>query len=148
MNNKYLIQLATSPIDPNDLEVNDWKLDKFFFDQNPWGLGRIEDVDRKEALDELKGLLPNGNNLDSDNGTFELPNGFDYLDETIDRLKNAQVNDIFATYSWWHRDVCQFGDLLFYFENGELFTLPEFLFYAMDEGIHKVFIGTVFRYDY
>ena len=148
MNNKYLIQLATSPIDPDDLEVNDWKLDKFFFEQNPWGLGRIEDVDRKEALDELKSLLPKGYVLDTDKETIDLLGYFDYLEETIDRLKNSQVTDIFATYSWWHRDVCLFGDILIYFENGELFTLPEFLFYAMDEGIKEVYIGTVYSYDY
>ena len=44
--------------------------------------------------------------------------------------------------------MCLFGDILIYFENGELFTLPEFLFYAMDEGIKKVYIGTVYKYDY
>lgn len=144
----YLIQISTEPIASNDLEVNDWKLDKFFFDQNPWGLGWIEDVDRKETLEELKNLLPKGYVLDTDKETIDLQSGFDYLEETIDRLKNSQPNDIFATYSWWHRDVCQFGDILVYFENGELFTLPEFLFYARDEGVHKVYIGTVYRYDY
>lgn len=148
MNNKYLIQISTSPIDPNDLEVNDWKLDKFFFDQNPWGLGHIVDVDRKEALEELKNLLPKGYNLDTEKETIDLQDGFDFLDETIERLKNSQVNDIFNTYSWWHRDVCQFGDILIYFENGELFTLPEFLFYAMDEGIKKLYVGTVYQYDF
>ena len=148
MNNKYLIQISTEPIASNDLEVNDWKLDEFFFEQNPWGLGRIEDVDRKETLEELKNLLPKGYVLDTDKETIDLQGGFDYLEETIDRLKNSQPNDIFATYSWWNRDVCQFGDILFFFENGELFTLPEFLFYAMDEGIKKVYIGTVYRYDY
>ena len=148
MNNKYLIQLSTSPIDPNDLEVNDWKLDKFFFEQNPWGLGRIEDVDRKEALNELKGLLPSGYVLNKTKETIDLLGYFDYLEKTIDRLKNCEVKDIYATYSWWHRDVCLFGDILIYFENGELFTLPEFLFYAMDEGIKKVYIGTVYKYDY
>ena len=85
MNNKYLIQLATSPIAPNDLEENDWKLDKFFFNQNPWGLGRIEDVDRKEALDELKDLLPNGYDLDPVKGTIDIPDDDRYLVETVDR---------------------------------------------------------------
>ncbi len=151
MYNKYLIQLATSPIDPNDLEVNDWKLNKFFFDQNPWELGRIEDVDRKVALDELKGLFPSDSILDSDKGTIDLPSDLNYLLETIDRLKNIVLNPFKgfnALYSWWHRDVCLFGDILIYFENGELFTLPEFLFYAKDEGIKKVYIGTVYSYDY
>ncbi len=151
MYNKYLIQLSTSPIDPNDLEVNDWKLDKFFFDQNPWGLGRLEDVDRKAALNELKNLLPSGYTLDTTKETIDLPNGLNYVFETFDRLRNIvqdQLKDIFETYSWWHRDVCLFGDILIYFENGELFTLPEFLFYAMDEGVKKVFIGTVYSYDY
>ena len=151
MNNKYLIQLSTSPIDPNDLEVNDWKLDKFFFEQNPWGLGRIEDVDRKTALGELKGLLPSDSILDPDKETIILPSDLNYLLETIERLKNI-VLDPFkgfnALYSWWHREVCLFGDILIYFENGELFTLPEFLFYAKDEGIQKVYIGTVYGYDY
>lgn len=151
MNNKYLIQITTSPIDPNDLEVNDWKLDKFFFKQNPWGLGRIVDVDRKEALNELKGLLPSGYTLDTAKETIDLPGNLNYLLETIDRLKSI-VLDPFkgfnALYSWWNRDVCLFGDILIYFENGELFTLPEFLFYAEDEGIKKVYIGTIYWYDY
>lgn len=150
MNNKYLIQISNSPINPNDLEVNDWKLDKFFFDQNPWDLGRIENVDRMEALDELKGLLPKDCILDSGNETIDLSNNHNYLAETINRLKHEEpklLSDIFNLYSWWHREVCQFGDLLFYFENGELFTLPEFLFYAKDEGIKKVYIGTVYWYD-
>lgn len=150
MYNRYLIQLATSPIDPNDLEVNDWKLDKFFFEQNPWGLGGIEDVDRKEALDELKGLLPKDCILDPGNETIDLSNNHNYLAETINRLKNSEpklLSEIFNKYDWWHQRVCQFGDILIYFENGELFTLPEFLFYAMDEGIKKVYIGTVYWYD-
>ena len=137
MNNKYLIQIATSPIDPNDLEVNDWKLDKFFFEQNPWGLGRIEDVNRKETLEELKNLLPSECLLDPDN-------------ETIDRLKNEKpkwLSDIFNLYGWWHQRVCQFDDLLFYFENGELFTLPEFMFYAIENRFEKLYIGTVYWYD-
>ena len=150
MNNKYLIQIATSPIDPNDLEVNDWKLDKFFFTQNPWGLGRIEDVDRKTALGELKGLLPSGYVLNKTTETIDLPGNLNFLLETHDRLKNIALSPIKTTnvYSWWHREVCLFGDILIYFENGELFTLPEFLFYAMDEGIKKVYIGTVYKYDY
>ena len=115
MNNKYLIQLSTSPIDPNDLEVNDWKLDKFFFEQNPWGLGRIEDVDRKTALGELKGLLPSDSILDPDKETINLPSDLNYLLETIERLKNI-VLDPFkgfnALYSWLHREVCLFGDIL------------------------------------
>lgn len=151
MNNKYLIQIATSPIDPDDLEVNDWKLDKFFFDQNPWGLGRIEDVDRKETLDELKGLLPSGYNLDPAKGTIDLPNDDRYLVETVDRLKSitiAEARNYGMPYVWWKSVVGLFSDILVYFENSELFTLPEFLFYAMDEGVREVYIGTVYWYDY
>lgn len=156
MNNKYLIQLATSPIAPNDLEVNDWKLDDFFFNQNPWGLGRIEDVDRKEALDELKGLLPNGYDLDPVNGTIDLPDDDRYLVETVDRLRNitlVEARKYKMPYVWWKREISLFFDILVYFENGELFTLHEFLLfaldqYALDEGIHKVYIGTVYWYDY
>ena len=150
MNNKYLIQIATSPIDPNDLEVNDWKLDKFFFEQNPWGLGRIEDVNRKETLEELKNLLPSDCILDPDNETIDLSNNHNYLTETIDRLKNEKpklLSDIFNLYGWWHQRVCQFDDLLFYFENGELFTLPEFMFYAIENRFEKLYIGTVYWYD-
>ena len=151
MNNRYLIQIATSPIDPNDLEVNDWKLDKFFFEQNPWGLGRIVDVDRKEALDELKDLLPNDCILDPNAETIDLSNNHNYLAEAIDHLKNNRPNllsDIINLYGWWHNRVCLFGDILIYFENGELFTLTEFLFYAMDERLQMVYIGTVYKYDY
>ncbi len=152
MNNKYLVQLAASPIDPNDLEVNDWKLGKFTFDQNPWGLGRIEieDVDRKEALDELKGLLPIGYDLDPVKGTIDLPDDDRYLVETVDRLRSITLEgarNYKMPYVWWKREVSLFFDILVHFENGELFTLHEFLLYAMDEGIHKVYIGTVYWYD-
>lgn len=154
MNNKYLIELSTSPIDPNDLEVNDSKLDKFFFDQNPWGLGRTEDVDRKETLDYLKDEMPNGCVLDPDNETIEILSHLhlDYVKETVERLyfdSIDKVDEIFSSpYYWWKRTVCLFGDILIYFENGELFTLNEFLFYAIENHFEKLYIGTVHWYDY
>lgn len=152
MNNKYIIQISTSPIDPNDLEVNDWKLDKFFFDQNPWELGRIIDVDRKETLNYLKDEMPNGCALDPDNETIEILNGLDYVKETVERMffdSIDKIDEIFGSpFYWWKRTVCMFGDILVYFENGELFTLPEFLFYAIENGFQKLYIGTVYQYDF
>ncbi len=152
MNNKYLIQLSTSPIDPNDLEDNDWKLDKFFFEQNPWGLGRIEDVDRKETLNYLKDEMPNGCALNPGCETIDILNGLEYVKETVERMffnSIDKVDEIFdSPFYWWKRTVCQFGDILIYFENEELFTLPEFLFYAIENHFQKLYIGTVYKYDY
>ena len=152
MNNTYLIQISTEPIDPNDLEENDWKLDKFFFEHNPWGLQGISDiVDRKDTLDELKSEFSNGFFIDSDNETIELPNNDNYLLEVIEELHNASIDQVKhcfgSAHYWWTREVCHFGDILIYFENGELFTLPSFLFYARENHYRKLYIGTVYWYD-
>ena len=149
---RYLIELSTSPIDPNDLEVNGWKLDKFFFDQNPWGLVGIGKVDRKETLEYLKDEMPNGCVLDSDNETIEILNLLDYVKETFNRMffdfKNKVDEILIFPYHWWKRTVCQFGDILIYFENGGLFTLPEFFFYAVMNSFQKLYVGTVYGYEY
>lgn len=152
MNNTFLIQISTEPIDPNDLRDNDWKLDKFFFEQNPWGLQGISDiVDRKDTLDELKSEFPDGFVIDSDKETIDLPDNDNYVLEIIEDLHNASIEQVQQCFGsahyWWTREVCRLGDILIYFENGELFTLPSFLFYARENHYRRLYIGTIYWYD-
>lgn len=153
MNNTYIFELSETPISNR---IESWELSHHFYSQNPYWSEEGEPLDvlddeRQDALDCLKNELPQGYSMNLVDETINIINPDLYLQETINRLQTINPS-LPMTYplGWWKKEVCQFCDILIYFDE-ELFTLHEFLLYMIslskEDNIQKLYVGGVFWYE-
>lgn len=158
----YIFEISSVPVSPEERMTEDFLNETLLHRELQWWEMKgdvrdalIDDAERKEALESLKDILPNGYILDVNNGIITCPGNKKYIEDMVIRLQGllSDPSKIMAEEEpllWWRREVDQFQNALFvgWFHAWDVLTVNEFLLLSMGksfENANAFYIGGIFQ---
>lgn len=159
----YIFEISNSPISSEERMTEDFLNETILHRELQWWemKGDVRDaltydMDRKEALESLKDILPHCFTLDIDNGIITCSGDKkEYLEDMLIRLRKLTYNpvEIMAKeepFLWWRWEVDLYQDVLFvgWFHAWDVLTLNEFVLLTMGKSFGKgnaFYIGGIFQ---